>query len=92
LHIKNGKYPTIVDFAGKMSKATLEKAKQVEQLVEALACSIEQLKVIKFWAINSQTMEVYTFWWNGRFVKSFGILIPRSQRLWRINLFSTCPI
>jgi hypothetical protein len=82
LHIKNGKYPTIVDFAGKMSKATLEKAKQVEQLVE----------VIKFWAINSQTMEVYTFWWNGRFVKSFGILIPRSQRLWRINLFSTCPI
>jgi hypothetical protein len=39
--------------------------------VEALACAIEHYGVIKFWAVNSQTMEAYTLWWNGGFVRSF---------------------
>jgi serine/threonine protein kinase len=67
--------PTIIDFAGKMSKATSEEAKQKERAVEALACPIEHAGLIKFWAFNSGTMEVYTLWWNGGSVRSF----------WRIN-------
>jgi hypothetical protein len=67
--------PTIIDFVGKMSKATSEQAKQKERAVEALACLIEQAELIKFWTINSRTMEVYTLWWNGGSFRSF----------WRIN-------
>jgi hypothetical protein len=52
--------PTVVDFVGKMSKATLEEAKRKERVVEAMACLIEHPGLIKFWAINSRTMEVYT--------------------------------
>jgi hypothetical protein len=45
--------PTVIDFAGKMSKATSEGAKQKERVMEALACLIEQARLIKFWAVNS---------------------------------------
>jgi hypothetical protein len=51
--------PTIVDFAGKMSKAVNEVDKQVERAKEAMACPIEHPGLIKFWAINSVTMEAY---------------------------------
>jgi hypothetical protein len=51
---------TIVDFARKKSKAASKKDKQREQLVEALACPISHLGMIKFWAIHSQTIEAYT--------------------------------
>jgi serine/threonine protein kinase len=39
--------------------------------VEALACLIENLRLIKFWAVNFQTMEAYTLWWNGGSMRSF---------------------
>jgi hypothetical protein len=48
--------PTVIDFAGKMSKATSEEAKQKEHVVEALACLIKHAGLIKFWAVNSRTM------------------------------------
>jgi hypothetical protein len=66
---------TIDDFVGKVSKATTEEAKQKEWVVEALACPIEHTWLITFWAVNSQTKEAYTLWWNGGSVKSF----------WKIN-------
>ena len=50
---------TIIDFAKKMSKATSESAKRKERVVEALACSIEHVGLIKFWAVNSKMMEAY---------------------------------
>jgi serine/threonine protein kinase len=68
---------TIVDFAGKMSKAVNEVDKQVERAKEAMACPIEHHGLIKFWAISSVTMEAYTLWWNGGSVRSF----------WRTNSF-----
>jgi hypothetical protein len=40
--------PTVIDFAGKMSKATSEEAKRKEWAVEALACPIEHAGLIKF--------------------------------------------
>jgi hypothetical protein len=45
--------PTVIDFDGKMSKATSEGAKRKEHAVEALACRIEHAGLIKFWAVNS---------------------------------------
>jgi serine/threonine protein kinase len=39
--------------------------------VEALACPIEHVGLIKFWAMNSKTMEAYTLWWNGGSFRSF---------------------
>jgi prephenate dehydrogenase len=67
--------PTVIDFSGKMSKATSEQAKRKECAVVALACPIEHARLIKFWAVNSRTMEAYTLWWDGGSFKSF----------WRIN-------
>jgi hypothetical protein len=63
--------PTIVDFAGKMSKAVKEVDKLLERAKEAMACPIEHHGLIKFWAISSVTMEAYTLWWNGGSVRSF---------------------
>ena len=46
--------PTVIDFAGKMSKATSKSVKLKECMVEALACLIEHVGLIKFWAVNSK--------------------------------------
>jgi hypothetical protein len=54
--------PTVIDFVGKMSKATLEGAKRKDRAVEALACPIKHIGLIKFWAVNSKMMEAYTLW------------------------------
>jgi hypothetical protein len=51
---------TIIDFVGKMSKATSEGAKQKEHV-----------GLIKFWVMNSKTMEAYILWWNGGSFRSF---------------------
>jgi hypothetical protein len=63
--------PTVIDFVGKMSKATSEGAKRKELAVEALACPIEHVGLIKFWAVNSKMMEVYILWWNDGSFRSF---------------------
>jgi hypothetical protein len=63
--------PTVIDFVGKKSKATSKGAKRKERAVEALACPIEHVGLIKFWAVNSKTMEAYTLWWNGGSFRSF---------------------
>ena len=39
--------------------------------MEALACLIEYVGLIKFWTVNSKMMEVYTLWWNGGSFKRF---------------------
>ena len=44
----------IVNFAWKKSKPTSKKDKQVQWLVEALACPISHLGVIKFWESTSK--------------------------------------
>jgi serine/threonine protein kinase len=62
---------TVIDFAGKKSKAKSEGAKRKERAVEALACRIEHVGLIKFWAVNSKTMEAYTLWWNDGSFRSF---------------------
>jgi hypothetical protein len=58
LRVKN--IPIVINFVGKMSKATSEEAKQKERAVEALACPIEHAGLIKFWVVNSRRMEVDT--------------------------------
>jgi serine/threonine protein kinase len=63
--------PTIVDFVGKMSKVASEEAKRKERAVEAMACLIQYLGLIKFWIVNFQTMQAYTLWWNGGSMRSF---------------------
>jgi hypothetical protein len=49
--------PTVIDFARKKSKVMSEGAKRKERAVESLACPIEHVGLIKFWAVNSKTME-----------------------------------
>ena len=61
--------PTIIDFVGKMSKVASEEAKWKERAIEAMACLIQYLGLIKFWAVNFQTMESYTLWWNEKFLE-----------------------
>jgi hypothetical protein len=63
--------PSNIDFVGKQPKAKDEFEKKNEQSLEALACPISHVGVIKFWALNSNTIEAYTLWWNGRSLKSF---------------------
>ena len=63
--------PTIVDFIWKKSKAALKKEEQVEWLVEASVCPILHLRVIIFWVIHFQPMEVFALWWNGGSAKKF---------------------
>ena len=63
--------PIVIDFARKKSKATSKSAKQKDRAVEALACPIEYVGLIKFWVVNSKTMEPYTLKWNGGSFKSF---------------------
>jgi hypothetical protein len=54
--------PSNIDFAGKKSKAQEEYKKMKERSLEALACPISYLGVIKFWALHPTTIEVYTPW------------------------------
>jgi serine/threonine protein kinase len=42
-----------------------------EWSLEALACPISHVGVIKFWALHPNTMEAYTLWWNGGSLQSF---------------------
>ncbi len=63
--------PPTIDFAAKQSKAVDEREKRQERSMEALACPISHPGIIKFWAINSITMEAYTLWWNGGSLKTF---------------------
>jgi serine/threonine protein kinase len=63
--------PTVIDFARKMFKATSKEAKRKEHAVEALACPIEHVGLIKFWTVNSKKMEAYTLWWTGGSFRSF---------------------
>jgi serine/threonine protein kinase len=65
------KVPSGIDFAGKLLKTSKEFDKRKEQSLEALACPISHVGVIKFWALHPKTMEAYTLWWNGGSLKSF---------------------
>jgi hypothetical protein len=63
--------PSDIDFSGKMPKATDDFAQRDERSLEALACPVSHAGVIKFWALNPNTMEAYTLWWNGGSLLSF---------------------
>jgi hypothetical protein len=60
-----------IDFARKLPKATNDFAQRDERSLEALACPVSHVGVIKFWALHSNTMEAYTLWWNGGSLHSF---------------------
>jgi serine/threonine protein kinase len=57
--------PPYIALAGKMPKTKDLRDQRVEQSVEALVCPLNHAGLIKFFAINSETMEAYTLWWNG---------------------------
>jgi hypothetical protein len=63
--------PSDIDFAGKMPKADDHLDQRKERSMEALACSVSHVGVIKFWALHQDTMEAYTLWWNGGSLHSF---------------------
>jgi len=58
------KIPQYVKFARKLFKALSKLEARVQHSVEALVCSLSHLSIIKFLAINAQTMEAYSLWWN----------------------------
>jgi hypothetical protein len=63
--------PNDIDFARKQPKAKDEFEKKNERSLEALACSISHPSMIKFWALNPNTMDAYMLWWNGGSLKYF---------------------
>jgi serine/threonine protein kinase len=63
--------PSDIDFAGKLSKANDDFDQRNERSLEALACPILHVGVIKFWALHPNTMEAYMLWWNGGSLHSF---------------------
>jgi hypothetical protein len=57
--------PSDKDFTEKLPKAKHEFKQRNEQSLEALACPISHVGVIKFWALHPNTIEAYSLWWNG---------------------------
>jgi hypothetical protein len=49
--------PSDIDFAGKLRKANDDFAQKNKRSLEALACPISHVGVIKFWALHPNTME-----------------------------------
>ena len=61
----------MTDFAGKLPNANKEFDKRNKWSLEALACPILHISVIKFWALHPKTIEAYMLWWNGGSLKNF---------------------
>ncbi len=57
--------PNTIELAGKTSKTNDKWQAHKQCLVKALACPCEHPSVVKVLVIHSETMEVYTLWWNG---------------------------
>ena len=58
-----------IEFAGKTMKAKDSLENRKERSVEALACPVDHLGVIKIQYLNMQTYESYSLWWNGGSVR-----------------------
>ena len=65
--------PNNLEFARKQPKAKDEFEKINRRSLEALAFLILHPGVIKFWALNPNTMEAYKLQWNGGSLKSLRI-------------------
>jgi hypothetical protein len=60
-----------IDFVGKLSKTNEDFDQRKERSMEALACPVSHVGVIKFWALHPNTIEAYTLCWNGGSLYSF---------------------
>jgi hypothetical protein len=54
--------PSDIDFVGKLPKANKDFDQKNERSMEALACPVSHVGVIKFWALHPNTMEAYMLW------------------------------
>jgi hypothetical protein len=57
----------MIELAGKTLKMDENRKACKQQLMEASTCPCEDPRIIKFLAIHTKTMELYTLWWNGDF-------------------------
>ena len=57
--------PDWIKFAGKTMNAKDSLENRKERSVEALACLVDHLGVIKIQYLNMQTYKSYSLWWNG---------------------------
>ena len=57
--------PDWIEFVGKTMKAKDSSENRKECSVEALACPVNHLGVIKIQYLNMRTYESYSLWWNG---------------------------
>lgn len=57
--------PDHILFAGKSPKGGNARENRIARSVEACVCPLTHPAIVKFWALNSKSMEAYTLWWNG---------------------------
>ena len=57
--------PKWFEFASKTMKAKNSLENRKERSIEALACPMDHLGVIKLQYLNMRTYESYSIWWNG---------------------------
>ena len=62
--------PEWIEFAGKTMKAKNSLKNRKERSIEALACLVDHLGVIKIQYLNMRTYESYSMWWNGGSLKN----------------------
>jgi hypothetical protein len=63
--------PADVDFAGKRPKVADMRMRREEVSLEAMACAVVHLGVVKMSFIRQGDYEGYTLWWNGGSLQSF---------------------
>ena len=56
--------PEWIEFVGKTKKAKDSLENRKERSIEALACPVDHLGVIKIQYLNMRTYESYSLWWN----------------------------
>jgi hypothetical protein len=54
--------PSDIDFVGKLPKAKDDFAQRNERSLEALACPISHVGMIKFWVLHPNTIEASMLW------------------------------
>ena len=62
--------PEWIEFADKTMKAKNSLENRKEHSIEALACSMDHLRVIKIQYLNMRTYESYSMWWYGGSLKN----------------------
>ena len=62
--------PPWIEFAGKTMKAKNNLDNREKRSIEALACPVDHLGIIKLLYLNRNTYESYCLWWNGGSLKN----------------------